>query len=55
MDNFGDPKVIGKVGPDIEEGKCGWLVIQALKKASPEQLEILKVSLDHSNPLGPVR
>ena len=43
MDCFGDPKVTGKVGTDIEESKCGWLVIQALKKASAEQRELLEV------------
>lgn len=35
----------GKVGTDIEENKCCWLVIQALQLASPEQKKILEVCM----------
>ncbi|XP_078448642.1 farnesyl pyrophosphate synthase isoform X2 [Lampetra planeri] len=42
LDCFGDPEVTGKIGTDIEDNKCGWLVVQALKKASPEQRIILE-------------
>ncbi|CAF0855251.1 unnamed protein product [Brachionus calyciflorus] len=42
LDCYGDPKVTGKVGTDIEESKCGWLVIQALKKCNAEQRQILE-------------
>lgn len=45
LDCFGDPAVTGKVGTDIEENKCSWLVVQALNKASPEQRQILQVQL----------
>lgn len=42
LDNFGDPKRIGKIGTDIKEGKCSWLVIQALQNATPDQRKILE-------------
>jgi farnesyl diphosphate synthase len=42
LDCFGDPSVIGKVGTDIQDNKCSWLVVQALKRATPHQQEILK-------------
>ena len=41
LDAFGDPSVIGKIGTDIKDNKCGWLINQALLIASPEQREIL--------------
>ncbi len=43
LDCYGDPAVTGKVGTDIEEGKCSWLIVQALNKVNQEQLELLKV------------
>eukprot|EP00027_Filamoeba_sp_ATCC50430_P001633 CAMPEP_0168555068 /NCGR_PEP_ID=MMETSP0413-20121227/8126_1 /TAXON_ID=136452 /ORGANISM="Filamoeba nolandi, Strain NC-AS-23-1" /LENGTH=383 /DNA_ID=CAMNT_0008585871 /DNA_START=26 /DNA_END=1177 /DNA_ORIENTATION=- len=42
LDCYGDPKVIGKIGRDIEENKCSWLVVQALRHATPEQRKILE-------------
>lgn len=48
LDCYGDPAVTGKVGTDIEENKCCWLVIQALQLASPEQKKILEVYMQSS-------
>ena len=41
LDNFGAPETIGKIGTDIQDNKCSWLVNQALQRASPEQRQVL--------------
>eukprot|EP00976_Prorocentrum_cordatum_P115586 1196034-Prorocentrum_minimum.AAC.3 len=42
LDCYGDPAVIGKIGTDIEDNKCSWLVCQALKRADKKQLATLQ-------------
>jgi farnesyl diphosphate synthase len=42
LDCYGDAKVIGKIGTDIQDNKCGWLIVQALQRASPAQRKILE-------------
>ncbi|KAF3796798.1 Farnesyl pyrophosphate synthase 1 [Nymphaea thermarum] len=44
LDCFGDPKVIGKIGTDIEDFKCSWLIVQALERANEDQVKILTES-----------
>ncbi|XP_031492447.1 farnesyl pyrophosphate synthase-like [Nymphaea colorata] len=44
LDCFGDPKVIGKIGTDIEDFKCSWLIVQALERAHEDQVKILTES-----------
>ena len=43
LDCYGAPEVIGKIGTDIEDNKCGWLIVQALARVSPSQRAILEV------------
>jgi farnesyl diphosphate synthase len=50
LDCYGDPKVIGKIGRDIEENKCSWLVVQALRHATPEQRKVLETHYGRDNP-----
>lgn len=42
LDAFGDPAVTGKVGTDIEENTCTWLIVEAMKRASPEDRAVLQ-------------
>ena len=42
LDNFGLPEHIGKVGTDIMDNKCSWLVNQALRQATPAQRQVLE-------------
>jgi len=49
LDCYGDPKVIGKIGRDIEENKCSWLIVQAIKKCTPEQRALLQQHYGRDN------
>ena len=42
LDNFGAPETIGKIGTDIQDNKCSWLINKALQRASPEQRQTLE-------------
>lgn len=41
LDAYGAPEVIGKIGTDIQDNKCSWIINQALQRASPEQRKVL--------------
>ncbi|KAF3895129.1 Farnesyl pyrophosphate synthetase [Trichophyton interdigitale] len=41
LDVFGKPEQIGKIGTDIQDNKCSWVVNQALKRCTPAQRKVL--------------
>ena len=41
LDCFGEPEKIGKIGTDIQDNKCSWLVVQALDLCNDEQRRLL--------------
>ncbi|KAF7945260.1 hypothetical protein EAE96_010038 [Botrytis aclada] len=49
LDNFGLPEHIGKIGTDIMDNKCSWLVNKALAIATPEQRQILEENYGHKD------
>ncbi|KAK2585828.1 hypothetical protein KPH14_010423 [Odynerus spinipes] len=50
LDSYGDPEVTGKNGTDIQEGKCTWLIVVALQRATPEQRKILEACYGSKDP-----
>jgi farnesyl diphosphate synthase len=42
LDAFADSATLGKIGTDITDNKCSWLINQALKKVNPEQRKLLE-------------
>ncbi|CAH6906497.1 Fdps [Phodopus roborovskii] len=50
LDLFGDPSVTGKVGTDIQDNKCSWLVVQCLQRATPQQRQILEDNYGQKDP-----
>ncbi|KAK9289284.1 hypothetical protein L1049_017760 [Liquidambar formosana] len=45
LDCFGEPENIGKIGIDIEDFKCSWLVVKALERCNEEQKKVLHIYL----------
>lgn len=41
LDVFGEPEVTGKVGTDIQDMKCTWIIVQALQRCSDGQWQVL--------------
>lgn len=44
LDAFGDPATTGKVGTDIEDGKCTWLAVDALGRVSADQRGVIQAN-----------
>jgi farnesyl diphosphate synthase len=41
LDGYGKPEDIGKIGTDIQDNKCSWVVNVALQKVNEEQRKVL--------------
>uniref|UniRef100_A0A2A4JG86 Farnesyl pyrophosphate synthase n=1 Tax=Heliothis virescens TaxID=7102 RepID=A0A2A4JG86_HELVI len=50
LDCFGDPAVTGKNGTDIQDGKCTWLAVVALQRATPKQRQFMEENYGSSDP-----
>ncbi|KAM7262521.1 hypothetical protein ACFE04_000204 [Oxalis oulophora] len=50
LDCFGDPETIGKIGTDIEDYKCSWLVVKALEICNEEQKKTLYENYGKEDP-----
>lgn len=50
LDCFGKPEDIGKIGTDIQDNKCSWVVNTALKICTPQQRKMLDENYGRKNP-----
>ncbi|XP_063929821.1 farnesyl pyrophosphate synthase-like [Zophobas morio] len=50
LDCYGNPEKSGKRGTDIEEGKCTWLAVMAMKKGNHSQIETMKQCYGSKDP-----
>ncbi|PON90320.1 Polyprenyl synthetase [Trema orientale] len=50
LDCFGDPKIVGKYGSDVEDFKCSWLVVKAYELGNEEQRKLLKDNYGKTDP-----
>jgi len=52
LDAFAPPEILGKIGTDIEDAKCSWMVCKALELATEEQREVLLEHYGKHDPDG---
>lgn len=50
LDCYGSPEVIGKVGTDIQDNKCSWLIVQALQRVTGAQRRTLAKNYGRHDP-----
>jgi farnesyl diphosphate synthase len=50
LDCYGEPEHIGKIGTDIIDNKCSWLVNKALELVNPEQRALLDDNYGRKDP-----
>nr|QDJ94098.1 farnesyl diphosphate synthase [Populus trichocarpa] len=50
LDCFGAPETIGKIGTDVEDFKCSWLVVKALEICNEEQKKLLHENYGKADP-----
>ncbi|XP_063930003.1 farnesyl pyrophosphate synthase-like [Zophobas morio] len=50
LDCYGNPEKSGKKGTDIQEGKCTWLAVMAMKKGNHSQIETMKQCYGSKDP-----
>ncbi|KAM4580384.1 farnesyl pyrophosphate synthase-like isoform 1-T1 [Odontesthes bonariensis] len=49
LDCYGDPAVTGKIGTDIQDNKCSWLVVKAQEVMTPKQKAELEACYGRSD------
>lgn len=50
LDAFADAEVLGKIGTDIQDNKCSWLICRALDDVSAEQRALIQENYGKDEP-----